>query len=585
MITNDFKNILEKISLPILIAEPLFLDETKQKSEDFIILFVNDAFSTTFEKITHSGNKLSDFAHKTTFDIAWYEIGLDVLKTEKKVEKTFYSLFYSHWFKVTVDKITDKLICVTFTNVDEDKLHEAELEDKNKKLEAMKDEISLSRETLKDNLSRINRLNEKLEFNAYHDMLTGRYGRTKFEEDFLKCMEDAKKSNGKFGIMLADIDNMKIVNDSYGHKKGDEIIKKSSDLLKEIETDDLRFYRFGSDEFVALMTNIDSPNEIMNMGNLTLEIFNAEGIEFSAGISVYPDDGSETEELLRYADMAMYNMKRNGKNNVGFFKSVMKERFMQRLLIQNKLSAAFGRNAFQRGFQQVYQPQFNIESGVLRGFEALLRWKDEDLGWISPEQFIPIAEETRIMIPLGDWVLESALKTLKDWETKFSFNGIMSVNVSPVQLKKPTFIFDLSTLIEEYGVTPKKLEIEITEGIFIDNKEEVLGVLNQVRAMGIGISLDDFGTGYSSLSYLQKLPITTLKIDKSFISNIENNGMEANITNSIVTMVSKMGLDTIAEGVENEEQLNILRQIKCQTVQGFLKGKPMTKTKCEEILQ
>ena len=333
------------------------------------------------------------------------------------------------------------------------------------------------------------------------------------------------------------------------------------------------------------MTNIDSPNEIMNMGNLTLEIFNAEGIEFSAGISVYPDDGSETEELLRYADMAMYNMKRNGKNNVGFFKSVMKERFMQRLLIQNKLSAAFGRNAFQRGFQQVYQPQFNIESGVLRGFEALLRWKDEDLGWISPEQFIPIAEETRIMIPLGDWVLESALKTLKDWETKFSFNGIMSVNVSPVQLKKPTFIFDLSTLIEEYGVTPKKLEIEITEGIFIDNKEEVLGVLNQVRAMGIGISLDDFGTGYSSLSYLQKLPITTLKIDKSFISNIENNGMEANITNSIVTMVSKMGLDTIAEGVENEEQLNILRQIKCQTVQGFLKGKPMTKTKCEEILQ
>ena len=189
------------------------------------------------------------------------------------------------------------------------------------------------------------------------------------------------------------------------------------------------------------------------------------------------------------------------------------------------------------------------------------------------------------MIPLGDWVLESALKTLKDWETKFSFNGIMSVNVSPVQLKKPTFIFDLSTLIEEYGVTPKKLEIEITEGIFIDNKEEVLGVLNQVRAMGIGISLDDFGTGYSSLSYLQKLPITTLKIDKSFISNIENNGMEANITNSIVTMVSKMGLDTIAEGVENEEQLNILRQIKCQTVQGFLKGKPMTKTKCEEILQ
>ncbi len=583
MFNSDFKIVLDKISLPVLVAEPIFSDEEKTKIDDFLIHFVNESFTRTFYNLTRCGSKLSTFASKTTLDIEWHTWGSEVLKSGKSIEKTFYSIFYSHWYKVAVDKIGDKLVCATFTNVDEDKKHEAELEDKNKKLEAMKDELSLSRETLKENLDRINRLNEKLEFNAYHDILTGLFGRSKFEEDFKECIEKSKGTNNKFGIMLADIDNMKIVNDSLGHKKGDEIIKKSSEILKKIESDDIRFYRFGSDEFIALMDHIESHDTVLNMGDLVLEIFNSEGIEFSAGISVYPDDGTESEELVRYADMAMYNMKRNGKNNVGFFKAVMKERFMQKLIIQNKLSEAFGPNAFKRGFQQVYQPQFSIETGKLRGFEALLRWNDEDLGWISPEQFIPIAEETRIMVPLGDWVLETALKTLKDWEDRFGFDGIMSVNVSPIQLKKPTFIFDLSNLIEQYEITPRKLEVEITEGVFIDNKEEVLGLLNQIRKMGIGISLDDFGTGYSSLSYLQKLPITTLKIDKSFISNIEKNGTEANITNSIVSMVSKMGLDTIAEGVEKEEQLEILKKIKCQTVQGFLKGKPMPKEKCEGL--
>ena len=583
MFNSDFKNVLDKISLPILVAEPIFSDEEKTKIDDFLIHFVNESFSQTFYNLTRCGGTLSEFSSKTTLDIDWHNWGSEVLKSGKTIEKTFYSIYYSHWYKVAVDKIDDKLVCATFTNVDEDKKHEAELEDKNRKLEAMKDELSLSRERLKDNLDRINRLNEKLEYNAYHDMLTGLYGRSKFEEDFKKCIEKSRGTENKFGIMLADIDNMKLVNDSCGHKKGDEIIKKSSEILKKIESEDIRFYRFGSDEFIALMDHVESHDTVLNMGDLVLEIFNSEGIEFSAGISVYPDDGTESEELLRYADMAMYNMKRNGKNNVGFFKSVMKERFMQRLIIQNKLSEAFGPNAFKRGFQQVYQPQFNVETGILRGFEALLRWNDEDLGWISPEQFIPIAEETRIMIPLGDWVLETAMKTLKDWEEKFDFDGIMSVNVSPIQLKKPTFIFDLSNLIDQYGITPRKLEVEITEGVFIDNKDEVLGILNQIRKMGIGISLDDFGTGYSSLSYLQKLPITTLKIDKSFISNIEKNGTEANITNSIVSMVSKMGLDTIAEGVEKEEQLEILKKIKCQTVQGFLKGKPMPKEKCEGL--
>ena len=215
----------------------------------------------------------------------------------------------------------------------------------------------------------------------------------------------------------------------------------------------------------------------------------------------------------------------------------------------------------------------------------MLRWYDEDTGWISPEQFIPIAEETRLVIPLGDWILERAIKTLKEWIEDFGFDGIMSVNVSPVQLKKQTFLYDLISLVKKDKIPTKNLENEITEGVFIDNKNEVIDLLKQIRELGIGLSLDDFGTGYSSLSYLQMLPITTLKIDKSFIANItDKGGVEANITDSIISMVTKMGLDTIAEGVERREQLDILKKINCKNIQGFLKGKPMPKERCEQIL-
>jgi len=236
-------------------------------------------------------------------------------------------------------------------------------------------------------------------------------------------------------------------------------------------------------------------------------------------------------------------------------------------------------------FQLYYQPQFDVATNKLRGFEALLRWYDDEIGWINPEQFIPIAEETKLVIPLGEWILETAISTLKEWIEKYDFDGIMSVNVSPVQLKKPSFIFDLKDLIKKHSIPTHNLEIEITEGVFIDNKNEVIGLLNQIRDMGIGLSLDDFGTGYSSLSYLQLLPITTLKIDKSFIANItDKSGVEANITDSIISMVTKMGLDTIAEGVEKNEQLDILKKINCKNIQGFLKGKPMPKERCEQIL-
>ena len=451
----------------------------------------------------------------------------------------------------------------------------------NLRLAALTDELSNSREELKSKLENITFLNEQLEHMAYHDGMTNLCNRQKFKMDFEHWLEQTKSNQEKFGIILLDLDNMKLINDAQGHGEGDEIICHAAEILKRFKKDDLRVYRYGGDEFIVMMRNINSQDTILNAGDLLLEVMNDEGIDFSGGIAICPDDGDNYSDLLKYADMAMFEAKRKGKNDICFFQTIMRERFMEKIAIQSKLSTAVSEELF----QLYYQPQFDVATNKLRGFEALLRWYDEDTGWISPEQFIPIAEETRLVIPLGDWILERAIKTLKEWIEDFGFDGIMSVNVSPVQLKKQTFLYDLISLVKKYKIPTKNLEIEITEGVFIDNKNEVIDLLKQIRELGIGLSLDDFGTGYSSLSYLQMLPITTLKIDKSFIANItDKGGVEANITDSIISMVTKMGLDTIAEGVERREQLDILKKINCKNIQGFLKGKPMPKERCEQIL-
>ena len=275
--------------------------------------------------------------------------------------------------------------------------------------------------------------------------------------------------------------------------------------------------------------------------------------------------------------MAKLEAKKKGKNKITAFQTLMQEKFLSKLNIETKLSKAM----VEKNFQLYYQPQFYTQTEKLRGFEALLRWHDDDLGWISPEQFVPLAEETHLVIPLGNWVIDTALRTLSEWEQRFDFEGIMSVNVSPIQFSQEDFISKFLKKIDFYKINPRHLEIEITEGVLIENVDSVISKLNEVKNLGIGISLDDFGTGYSSLRYLQMLPLTTLKIDKSFIKNIAT---DSKLTEGILTLVSKMGLDTIAEGVEREEQLDILKKFNCNTIQGFLRGKPMPKNLCDRLL-
>lgn len=575
---SEYKTILDTIPAAVIIAVPVKQDE---KITDFSIVYVNECFRNLTKNFIKEGVLFSSFKEKISQDINWFDMAVETIKTKKTIEETFYSHNFSIWIQLVEKCVPGDYVAVSLTNVSQAKEYESALSEQNKKLEEVTSQLKSSRLNLDSQLKNIQQLNEQLLFAAYHDSLTDLYNRSWLSTMMKVQIKETTEKNEKFGILLFDIDNMKDINDSRGHNAGDELLKQVATILKLMESKTVTATRFGGDEFVLLYKNIKDRDEAIEISKKALRFLNAEGIGISGGISIFPDDSKKTEDLLKFADMAKIEAKKNGKNNVACFHSLMQEKFLSKLNIETKMSKAMA----SRNFQLYYQPQFDAKTKELRGFEALLRWYDSDLGWISPEQFIPLAEETHLVVPLGDWVMTTALATIKEWEMKFSFNGIMSVNVSPVQFVQEDFIEKLFKKIEKSGIDKKHLEIEITEGVLIDNVEDTISKLNKIREQGVGLSLDDFGTGYSSLRYLQLLPLTTLKIDKSFVSNIaEKDGFEANLTESIISLVSKMGLNTIAEGVENKEQLKMIQKFNCRTIQGFLLGKPMPKEQCEKLL-
>ena len=560
---SEYKTILDTIPAAVIIAVPVKQDE---KITDFSIVYVNECFRNLTKNFIKEGVLFSSFKEKISQDINWFDMAVETIKTKKTIEETFYSHNFSIWIQLVEKCVPGDYVAVSLTNVSQAKEYESALSEQNKKLEEVTSQLKSSRLNLDSQLKNIQQLNEQLLFAAYHDSLTDLYNRSWLSTMMKVQIKETTEKNEKFGILLFDIDNMKDINDSRGHNAGDELLKQVATILKLMESKTVTATRFGGDEFVLLYKNIKDRDEAIEISKKALRFLNAEGIGISGGISIFPDDSKKTEDLLKFADMAKIEAKKNGKNNVACFHSLMQEKFLSKLNIETKMSKAMA----SRNFQLYYQPQFDAKTKELRGFEALLRWYDSDLGWISPEQFIPLAEETHLVVPLGDWVMTTALATIKEWEMKFSFNGIISVNISPVQFVQEDFIEKLFKKIEKSGIDKKHLEIEITEGVLIDNVEDTISKLNKIREQGVGLSLDDFGTGYSSLRYLQLLPLTTLKIDKSFVSNIaEKDGFEAKLTESIISLVSKMGLNTIAEGVE---------------IQGFLLGKPMPKEQCEKLL-
>jgi len=540
----EVNSIFDKIACPIFVAEPTKADDGK--IADFTITFLNSKMEELVGETIKVGSKGSELVKLTSYEVPWQQM---IVCSKNKIPYpyfSFYSLRTEKWFKIDLETCEDESFVVTLVDITSEKNYSSKLR------------ASLTKDTF-----------------------TGLSNRSAFQDELNEVIKNSRKNNTTAGVLILDIDNMKSINDSQGSTKGDSLILQVAEILKTFQRDFLKVFRYGDDEFLILISNGNSYDTIANYCDAIFERFLMESINISGGISVYPSDSEQKDELIRFADMALHYAKRNGRNNFTYFEPEMQRAFIQRLTLQSKMTDAI----IESNFKQYYQPQFDINTGKLRGFEALIRWFDNELGEITPSVFIPLAEESSLIVPIGRWVLNTALSALKKWQDKYHFDGIMSVNVSPIQLMQDGFISELYSLIEKYQINPNLLEIEITEGVMINDIDSTVAKLNAIKDMGIRLSLDDFGTGYSSLSYLQALPLNTLKIDKSFINNLtDENGVQATITSSIISMVKEMGLETIAEGVEDPAQLALLSEFNCNVVQGFLRGKPMPFSSCDAFL-
>ncbi|MDO5573013.1 MAG: EAL domain-containing protein [bacterium] len=431
--------------------------------------------------------------------------------------------------------------------------------------------------------------NEELRYLAYNDSLTGLYNRNYFVKCLRDFLEKAESENANVALMFVDIDDFKKINDSLGLLFGDELVQDFGLFIKSLQNDHIIAGRFGSDVFcIAIYDPYGSRSVEMIYRNMhdrlrkPFVLSNKAEIVFSVsvGVATYPEAGNTALELIKNAEIVLFRAKETGKNNLQYFEKDILNEFLDNVTIEQQLKSAVDHE----DFLLYYQPQFYANSGKLRGVEALIRWPGADGKFISPTDFIPIAEKNGAIIPIGNWVMKEALRVYAAWTAKYEYPVVLSINISAIQLKKDNFTDQLLHLINLYDINPKMLELEITESIFIDDFEEVIDKMKSLRMLGIRVSLDDFGTGFSSLSYLKDLPIDTLKIDKSFIDTAIHDRSTNIITESVVNMVKKLGLETVAEGVETQEQYDFLKKIECDNIQGFLTGRPMTKTDIEKLL-
>jgi diguanylate cyclase (GGDEF)-like protein/PAS domain S-box-containing protein len=426
----------------------------------------------------------------------------------------------------------------------------------------------------------------KIQFLAYHDELTGLPNRRMFRKRLMESAENANKHNEKFAIVYLDMDKFKNINDTLGHYTGDLfLISMGARLFGEFDERQHTIARMGGDEFTLILNGIKSGDHLKDMISQIEKLFHKpfllDGVEFivtaSIGISIYPDDGTDVDMLMNYADTAMFLAKesRNGHKYHNLKETVFdKERFH----MHNGLQKALENDEF----SVLYQPKYNISDSRLIGAEALIRWENHKLGQVPPTKFIPIAEEFGLIKLIGEWMLEQVCKQIATWQ-KMGYTFPVSVNLSVKQFREETIVETIRSMVERTGIDPRLLELEITEGMAMDI-EKALRILQALREIGLRISVDDFGTGYSSLNYLKKLPINQLKIDKSFIDDITRDPGDTAIVSTIVTLAHNLNIKVIAEGVENVEQLEMLREMGCDEAQGYLFNKPIPLEEFDAIL-
>ena len=429
---------------------------------------------------------------------------------------------------------------------------------------------------------------EQMEYQAYHDALTGLPNRLLFRDRIDVALAHAKRHHTAAAVMFLDLDQFKLVNDSLGHTVGDALLQEvGTRLVLSIRADDT-VARMGGDEFTVLLTDVKDPGASAVVAQKLLEAISQpmviEGHELyvttSIGIARSPEDGSDAETLLRRADGAMYRAKEAGRNNFQFAATASQETVSERLAIERSLHHAFEREEF----VVHYQPMTNLPTGRVVGAEALIRWNHPERGLMSPDDFIPFAEESGLILPIGEWVLRTAVKQMKSWHAEHGPLRV-AVNLSARQFQQRDLTAMIERILTENDYPPELLDIEITESTAMQNADVSLAVMKRLRAMGVRISIDDFGTGYSSLSYLKRFPIDTVKIDQNFVRDLSDASNDGAIITAVISMARALNLRVVAEGVETEAQLAFLRRENCEVVQGFLHSKPVSAAEFETSLR
>ncbi|RQW09209.1 ABC transporter substrate binding protein [Paenibacillus rhizophilus] len=452
-----------------------------------------------------------------------------------------------------------------------------ELESTYEELTALQDELLEQYNKVVENQALLQASEEKYRVLAFNDELSGLPNRLSLTEELKAFIEE--NESGQAALFFLDIDNFKYINDTMGHTFGDQLLTQAGERLLALANGSSRHYRFGGDEFVILLKDTEKPEQTVFYAEALIQSFNEPfqlgdstvHVSISIGIAQYPRDGNSAEALLKNADIAMYRAKQAGKGTYILYGQNMQQHFDERVIIEKHLREAIDNNEL----SLQYQPKVTLRTGELWGFEALIRWNSPVLGFVSPLSFIGIAEDCRLIIPIGEWVLRKACLFLAGLHRQGLGPYHISVNISVIQLLLDDFTDTVLRILRETELNPRYLELEITESIIMESFEEISIKLEYLKQRGIGIALDDFGTGYSSLSYLKQLPITTLKIDKSFIDGLPGEGSSMPLAGSIVAIGHDMGLNVTAEGVETEEQLDFLRRVNCDKVQGYFISRPI----------
>ena len=414
-----------------------------------------------------------------------------------------------------------------------------------------------------------------------HDGLTGLPNRKLFVQQLDEALS-LRQADDRILVAYVDLDDFKVVNDTLGHPAGDALLRETATHLRK-HLPQAKVARFGGDQFAVLIKGIDPGRNLAALAD-EIQACVARPVDLgghqadssaSIGIAVAPGDGEDGITLMKHADLALYRAKRDGKANHHFFEPSLDEQARRRREMELDLRLAIRDG----GFELYFQPLYDLRVDCLQGFEALIRWPHPTKGMISPGEFIPLAEETGLILPIGEWVVREACRIARAWPDNLS----VAVNISPKQFLAPGLATTIMQALSTTGLSPERLELEITESVFIANVEKTLGTLHSLRDVGVRIALDDFGTGYSSLSYLRSFPFDKVKIDRSFVQDLAQEGNAHAVIRAITTLAEALGMDTLAEGVELPEQMEILRREGCQYIQGFLLSEPIPSAGVDEL--